>query len=253
MQEDTFVLNGQSVSFSPGQTILEAAADHGVRIPTLRHLKGVTPTGSCRICVVEVAGARNLPPACATPVTPAMQVQTDSPRVEAARRQILELLLALGNHSCVAGLSEGVSWTELQLRAMAEEQTGELCPAWGDCRLQDLAIEYQVQPLRFAPRQDRAAIEAINPLIVRDFSRCILCGRCVQACHEVQVNNAISFGYRGAGTKIVAAGDRPLKDSQCVFCGECVQVCPTGALIEKKARYQWRPWKQERRVRSTCP
>jgi formate dehydrogenase major subunit len=89
-------------------------------------------------------------------------------------------------------------------------------------------------------------------MIVRDFSRCILCGRCVQACNEVQVNRAISYGYRGSESKIVAAGDRPLAASDCVFCGECVQACPVGALVEKKARYTWRPWKDEK-VRSTCP
>jgi predicted molibdopterin-dependent oxidoreductase YjgC len=86
---------------------------------------------------------------------------------------------------------------------------------------------------------------------VRDFSRCIQCGRCVQACNEVQVNNAIHFGFRGARTKIIAAGDRPLKDSDCVFCGECVQACPVGALVEKDVRYNVRPW-QTTKVRTTC-
>jgi len=103
---------------------------------------------------------------------------------------------------------------------------------------------YQGTPARYP-------METVNPFIVRDFSRCILCGRCVQACNEVQVNNAISFGYRGAETKIIAAGDRPLKDSDCVFCGECVQVCPVGALVEKDVRYHVRPWETEK-VRTTC-
>jgi formate dehydrogenase major subunit len=94
--------------------------------------------------------------------------------------------------------------------------------------------------------------ETINPLIVRDFSRCILCGRCVQACNEIQVNRAISFGYRGADTKIVAAGDQPLINSECVFCGECVQACPVGALFEKKSGFQWRPW-ETKKIRTTCP
>ena len=85
-------------------------------------------------------------------------------------------------------------------------------------------------------------METVNPFIVRDFSRCILCGRCVQACNEVQVNNAINFGYRGPEAKIIAADDKPLKDSDCVFCGECVQVCPVGALVEKDVRYSVRPW-----------
>lgn len=123
---------------------------------------------------------------------------------------------------------------------------------WGDCKLQNLAYEYQVTGSNYSPNGSDYPQELVNPLIVRDFSRCILCGRCVQACNEVQVNRAISFGYRGALGKIVAAGDRPLAQSDCVFCGECIQVCPVGALVEKKARHIWRPWKTEK-IRSTCP
>jgi formate dehydrogenase major subunit len=157
-----------------------------------------------------------------------MVVQTESTRVVQARKLILELLLASGEHDCL------------------------ICPSCGDCQLQDLAFQYQVTSKRFSRPTDFRVTE-VNPLIVRDFSRCILCGRCVQACNEVQVNRAISFGYRGKKAKIVAAGDGPLKDSDCVFCGECVQVCPTGALSEEKARTTWRPWKERQRVRTTCP
>jgi predicted molibdopterin-dependent oxidoreductase YjgC len=126
-----------------------------------------------------------------------------------------------------------------------------LCPVWGDCRLQDLAYRYQVNGERFPATEIRYPMETVNPFIVRDFSRCIQCGRCVQACNDVQVNNAISFGYRGAEAKIIAAGDRPLKDSDCVFCGECVQACPVGALVEKDVRYAVRQWDTQA-VRTTC-
>jgi formate dehydrogenase major subunit len=228
MGEHTFTLNGHTVAYVPGQTILEAATAARVRIPTLCHLRETTPTGACRICVVEIAGARSLMAACSTPAAPGMVVQTESPRVVQARKMILELLLASGEHDCL------------------------LCPSCGDCQLQDLAFQYQVSPKRFDRPADFRPTE-VNPLIVRDFSRCVLCGRCVQACNEVQVNRAISFGYRGKKAKIVAAGDLPLKDSECVFCGECVQVCPTGALTEAKARTTWRPWKEKRRIRTTCP
>jgi NADP-reducing hydrogenase subunit HndD len=252
MKERLFSLNRKPVAFSDGQTILQAAEAAGVWIPTLCHLKAATPTGACRVCVVEVKGARTLLPACSTPVAPGMEVETDSPRVVAARKTILELLLSSGNHNCAANGGKNPDWTGLQLDSQQIEGTAELCPAWGDCRLQDLAYRYQVTPSRFSSDGDYQLPETINPLIVRDFSRCILCGRCVQACNEVQVNRAISYGYRGRQSKIVAAGDRPLAQSECVFCGECVQACPVGALVEKKAHYSWRPW-QTTRVRTTCP
>jgi predicted molibdopterin-dependent oxidoreductase YjgC len=160
-------------------------------------------------------------------------------------------MLTSGNHNCAVRGADDRGWTQFQLTVQGDDASEELCPVWGDCRLQDLAYRYQVSGERFAGTSTRYPMETVNPFIVRDFSRCIQCGRCVQACNEVQVNNAINFGYRGPASKIVAAGDRPLKDSDCVFCGECVQACPVGALVEKEVRYRVRPW-ETRQVRSTC-
>ena len=245
------VINGNELSFETGETILEVARRGDIDIPTLCHLKGATPTGACRICVVEVEGARTLLPACSTPASPNMVVRTESPEVVAARKEILRLMLSSGNHNCaVRGRDDG-DWTEFQLGVEKADASDGLCPVWGDCRLQDLAYRYQVTGEGFEGTPAKYPMETVNPFIVRDFSRCILCGRCVQACNEVQVNNAINFGYRGAETKIIAAGDRPLKDSDCVFCGECVQACPVGALVEKDVRYQVRPWETQK-VRTTC-
>jgi formate dehydrogenase major subunit len=252
-KKETLTMNGRSLGFRVGQTLLEVAEAHDVVIPTLCHLKGTTPTGACRICVVAVEGARTLVPACSTPAAAGMVVKTDTPKVIEARRTILELLLASGSHNCTVPSSANGDWTDFQLRVQSADQTDDLCPAWGDCKLQDLAYAYQVRADRF-PRTEKTGLppELANPMIVRDFSRCILCGRCVQACNEVQVNRAISYGYRGSESKIIAAGDRPLVDSDCVFCGECIQACPVGALVEKKARYTWRPWK-DNKIRTTCP
>ncbi len=253
MENHSFTLNHRTVPFSPGQTILETAQAAGVYIPTLCYLKHTTPTGACRICVVEVQGARSLVTACSTPVVDGQNVLTESPRVVAARKMTLELLLASGNHNCAASApKDAAGWTRFQLEAQQTESTADLCPAWGDCRLQDLAYRYQVAGMRFEAPAKHPTPETVNPMVVRDFSRCILCGRCVQACNEVQVNRAISFGYRGAQAKIVAAGNRALADSDCVFCGECVQACPVGALVDKKARFRWRPW-EVKTVRTTCP
>jgi predicted molibdopterin-dependent oxidoreductase YjgC len=250
-EQHQIIINGNEFSYEPGETILETARRNHIDIPTLCYLKGATPTGECRICVVEVEGARTLAASCATPAANGMIVRTESPKVVEARRLIIQLMLSSGNHNCAVRGSDSKDWTQFQLDVHQADSSSELCPVWGDCRLQDLAYRYQVSGERFPKTETVYPIESVNPFIVRDFSRCILCGRCVQACNEVQVNNAIHFGYRGASTKIIAAGDRPLKDSDCVFCGECVQACPVGALVEKDVRYRVRP-RDTKKVRTTC-
>ena len=227
--------------------ILDLWGNVGFYVP---YLKGASPTGACRVCIVEVENARTLPPSCSTPVARGMKVLTESPRVVKARRTIIELLLASGTHNCAAASPK--DWTQFQADASDYEGRSDLCPAWGDCKLQDLAFRYQARTDRFAPFKTEYPMELSSPLIVRDYSRCIMCGRCVQACNEVQVNRAISHGYRGSKSKIVASGDRELMDSDCVFCGECVQACPVGALVEKKSLGKWRPWAVEK-IRTTCP
>jgi predicted molibdopterin-dependent oxidoreductase YjgC len=249
--ENRLFINGNEMEFKPGETILDVARRNDIDIPTLCHLKGATPTGSCRVCVVEVEGARTLIASCAAPAGKGMVVHTESPKVIEARKMIIQLLLSSGNHNCAVRGSDGVDWTAFQLKVQKEDGSDQLCPVWGDCRLQDLAYRYQVSGDTFEGTPTPYPMETVNPFIVRDFSRCILCGRCVQACNDVQVNNAINFGYRGSPTKIVAAEDKALRDSDCVFCGECVQACPVGALVEKDARYRVRPWETEK-VRTTC-
>ena len=249
--EHTISINGNELSYEPGETILDVARKNDIDIPTLCHLKGAMPTGACRMCVVEVEGARTLLASCATPAAPNMIVETETPKVVETRKMLLQLLLSSGNHNCAISGSAGSDWTAFQLKVHKDDGSDELCPVWGDCRLQDLAYRYQVSGEEFDSTEVTYPMETVNPFIVRDFSRCILCGRCVQACNDVQVNNAINFGYRGAPTKIVAAEDKPLKDSDCVFCGECVQACPVGALVEKDARYTVRQW-DTTKVLTTC-
>ena len=233
---NVIIINGKTLPFTPGETILEVAERHGIEIPTLCYLKGASPTGACRVCLVEVEKARTLVAACAAPAAPQMVVKTNTPRVIRARRMNIELLLSSGQHNCLAQSQDVDSWTDLQLRMMEPEGHHDICPRYGDCHLQELAVRYRVETRHFEPAESRYPVENVNPFIVRDFHRCILCGRCVQACNEVQVNDAIGFGYRGAASKIVTRGDVALVDSDCVFCGECVQACPVGALFPKDSQ-----------------
>jgi len=251
MDDQHFItINGNKFHFKPGDTILKVARRKHIDIPTLCYLSGASPTGSCNVCMVEIAGEKELVKACSAEAVSGMVVFTESPRVVHAREYVIKKLLGSGNHNCAVRGSDTQDWTAFQLKVNREDKSEQLCPVWGDCRLQDLAYRYQVSGENFDKRNVTYLLEDANPFIVRDFSRCILCGRCVQACNEIQVNNAIQF--RGDNGKVITGEeDRPLKDSQCVFCGECIQVCPVGALVEKDVRYSVRPW-ETRKVRTTC-
>ena len=253
MGSGSIVLNGRQVDFQDGQTLLDAAGRTGIEIPTLCHFKGSISRGSCNICLVELKGEEALVRACSTLASPGMDIRTESPRVREARKESLRLLLESGNHNCSIGASQGDAWTGFQLQARHMEDTLEPCPRWGDCELQNLAYQYQVQWNRTLTPESGIPKEMINPLIIRDFSRCILCGRCVAACNDIQVNKAIRMPEDTEAKKIIAGKETAvLKDSDCVFCGECIQACPVGALVEKKSGYRWRPWEIEK-IRTTCP
>ncbi len=251
MSDKTVIINRREYPFTQDETILDICNRNGIFIPTLCHLKGTTPTGACRICVVEIEKARNLVPSCSMPAAPGMIIQTESARVIKSRKFTLALLFSTGNHNCAMRGTEHESWAKLQLDAMNYDKAQDICEVYGSCKLQEYAYKYQVKSEIFKGTPPKHDIELKNPLLIRDFSRCILCGRCVQACREIQVNNAISTGYRGNESKMVALGDAPLAESDCVYCGECQQICPVGALVEKKSRFNARMWEVEK-IRTTC-
>jgi formate dehydrogenase major subunit len=180
-----------------------------------------------------------------------MVVHTTSPVVLEARRTILALLMNSGNHNCAIASKDSEDWTEFEQQVENYDQSSNLCVAHSACKLQAYAYRYQVDTRGLVRRETEYPIEMASPLIMRDFSRCILCGRCVAACNEIQVNRAISHGFRGAKAKIVAMGNDTLERSECVFCGECLQACPVGALVENRTRYRIRPW-EAHHVRTTC-
>lgn len=244
-------INHRVVSFEEGQTILEAAKKNGINIPTLCFLADAAPTGRCRICLVEVEGSDRLLTACNTPAGEGMKILTESSIVIKARKTNLEMLFTSGAHNCFIMDQPQDNWTQSQLMIMEQPWHNKMCPSYGDCRLQDLAIEYGIRADDLELNYEDHPLDDETPMIVRDFSRCISCGRCVQACNEIQVNGAIPVPY--GSKKDNTLGWYPLVNyDHCTHCGQCVEVCPTGALFEKKAFGQAAA-NGTKKVRTTCP
>jgi NADH dehydrogenase/NADH:ubiquinone oxidoreductase subunit G len=203
--EITLNIDGQEVSVEPDTTLLDAAKEIGVDIPTICWHEATTSNGLCRICVVEVEGQRVLQPSCIVKAGAGMKVQTRSERVVRARKTILEMLAS----------------------TMDLSESSEIL---------SMMDEYGASPERF-PDAERREIEVKddNPMYLRDYSKCLLCWRCVQVCaDDAQYTFAINFSGRGYETEIGTFFDRTIPESTCVFCGQCVGVCPTGALKPKR-------------------
>ena len=210
MEQYTVKINGIEVTAPKGTTVLEAARMAGVTIPTLCYLKDINAIGACRICVVEVKGARGLCAACVYPIAPNMEVFTHTPRVVAYRKKTLELLLSDHNCSCLS------------------------CVRSGDCELQALCKEYGVENQdAYAGAKNPSVIDDSAVHMIRDNSKCILCRRCVAACEKNQGIGVIGANERGFKTNIGCAFEMDLADTSCVSCGQCIAVCPVGALYEK--------------------
>ncbi|MGQ9785908.1 MAG: 2Fe-2S iron-sulfur cluster-binding protein, partial [Anaerolineae bacterium] len=221
-------INGRQVTVSEGVTILEAARQAGIHIPTLCYHPDLSGVGACRLCVVEVEGARNLQTACTTPVAAGMVVHTDSAVVHATRRFVLEMLLSDHPNDCMT------------------------CEVNGDCELQDLVYDYGVKwPDHNGARHNWEIDPDPNPFVFIDRNKCILCGRCIRACAEIQNRDVWNFAHRGFKTKLVAGADQFMLDARCESCGQCVAYCPVGALYDKMSLGKGRP-NQVQKVRTTC-
>ena len=201
-------INNKEYKFDEDITILEACNRINIKIPTLCYLKEINEIASCRICVVELVGKKNLVTACTTKIMDGMEILTDSKKVIDARKTTLELILSNHNKSCLS------------------------CDKSGHCELQRLCNIYQVDENRFQGEKTQTTIDDINPCIVRDNSKCILCNRCVATCEKIQGTEIIKRNNRGFDTEIGSNFNKKLCETSCVYCGQCVNVCPTGALME---------------------
>jgi predicted molibdopterin-dependent oxidoreductase YjgC len=223
----TIFIDEKELFFEGRKTILEIARENGIYIPSLCYHPRLGPSGMCRVCVVEVEGMQALQTSCTTIATEGMKVRTATERVVEARKMVVNLLLANGNHNCLS------------------------CEANGDCELQDAAYHLGIEiPAFMVERHEE--IDDSAAFIMRDPNKCILCGRCIEGCNHQVVNEVLDFGFRGGNIKVICDDDLPMGQSTCVQCGECVQLCPVGALIDKKAIGRARVW-ETRKVRTTCP
>ena len=204
----TLTVNGNQIQALQGDTILQALERANIKVPTLCYMANLMPTGACRMCVVEVEGQRGLVPSCAFPAADGMVIQTHSPRALLARKTVVELLLSAHPDDCL------------------------YCVRSGSCQLQGFAEELGVRKRRYSGAKNRFNLDISSPSIERDPNKCILCGRCVRVCEEIQGVSAIDFTGRGSKTVIGTAFDKGLNTSTCINCGQCIIVCPTGALHE---------------------
>ncbi len=210
MNEVRLQIDGKEVSTAEGTTIFEAARSVGIEIPHLCYREDLSPTAACRLCVVEVEGARNLVASCAYPVANNLVVRTNTERVIKTRRLVIELLLSDHPFDCMT------------------------CEKSGACELERYAYELGVATTRFQGEKHDYPLDETNPFFVRDYNKCILCERCVKACSDVQFVEAIDFAHRGFSTKVASPFDRSLLESTCIFCGQCVASCPVGALVDDR-------------------
>ena len=205
----TIEVNNRKIEAKNGEMLLDALKRNGITVPTLCSMENLFPSGACRMCVVEIEGERTLLPSCAYPVREGLKVYTHSPRALRARKTIIELLLANHPDDCL------------------------YCVRSGNCDLQGMANELGVRERRYPGGKNEYHVDSSNPAIVRDPAKCILCGKCVRVCEEVQGVSALDFIGRGSQTMVGTAFGEGLNVSSCINCGQCIMVCPTGALREQ--------------------
>ena len=220
MTNITLSINGNNITCPAGTSILEAAEQHGIKIPRLCYHSALKPFGACRLCLVEDEKTDRLMAACVTPTVQDMTIRTESPRIKKHRRNIVRLMIAEHPESCV------------------------VCSKGNRCQLRQIAAQLGIGDTGLYPMTNYKTLEQANPFIIRDLSKCILCGKCIRADHELAVVGAIDYNHRGFKSRPATAYDLGLEQSDCTFCGTCVSMCPTGALAAQNTCYVGTPEKE---------
>ena len=252
MDKITLTIDEQQVEVKAGGTVLEAIKEADIYIPTLCYHPSLTPYGGCRLCVVEIEKMRGFPTSCTTPAADGMVVKTNTPQLQEFRRGVLELILTEHPHEClICDRRDRCQPSDICLRNVAVTERCVTCAKNGRCELQEVVDYIGIEEIQLPYTYKGLPVHSEAPFFDRDYNLCILCGRCVRVCQEVRGAGTIALTYRGSQALVGTAFDQPLMEAGCQFCGACVDVCPTGALMERKRK--WEGAVAEREVITTCP
>ena len=246
----SITIDNGKVEVKPNLTILQAAREHNVYIPSLCTLEHLPSYGACRLCVVEVDGLRGFPTSCTTPVEDGMVIRTDTSEIRTLRQEVLKLLLSEHPASCLFCTEQDECKQYQGTIRKAGVTTGcRYCPNDSRCELQLITEKIGLADTSYPVYYRNFPVEKFDPFYDRDYNLCILCGRCVRVCNDIRLNGTLSFKQRGKLTTIGPAFDRSHLDAGCEFCGACVTVCPTGALSTKASKWYGKP---DGEVKTTC-
>ena len=246
----TVKIDGKDIHAPEGSTVLQAAKNAGIYIPSLCYIDKIKNYGGCRLCVVQIENMRGFPTACTTPVTPNMKITTKSPELQKLRRGILELLLSEHPYTCLVCKDKGECQDYMHSTRKVGVTTGcNFCTNNGICELQELVDFLELEKVRFPITYRNLPPVKDNPFYELDYNLCILCGRCVRICNEERYSDVLAFVNRGNSTLVGTIFNESQKDAGCEFCGACVDVCPTGSISEKMGSWAGIP---DKSTKTTC-